>query len=160
MQKRSKFLQKRSIIFDFYKCKTNGVLKEKVFKAKVESLDEFLEFVDEDLNNHECPLKQSIQIKIALEEVFVNTAHYAYPNKDGDVKFLIGFNEKEKEFIFKLIDNGIPFNPLLKDDPDITLSAEERDIGGLGIFITKKTMDKVMYSYENKENILTIIKKI
>ena len=148
------------LIFDFYKHKSNGVFKEKVFNAKTEVLDEFIEFVEEELTKYDCPLKPSVQIKIALEEVFVNVAHYAYPNSEGDVKVMVGFNEKEKAFTFKLIDEGIPFNPLLRGDPDITLSAEERDIGGLGIYITKKTMDSVMYSYENKQNILTIIKKI
>ena len=91
--------------------------------------------------------------------VFVNIAHYAYPNGDGEIKVMVGFDEKDKAFTFRLIDEGIPFNPLLRDDPDITLSAEERNIGGLCILITKKTMDNVMYSYENKQNILTIIKK-
>ena len=148
------------LMFDFFKYKTSGIFKEKVFPAKTESLDEFIEFVEEELNKNNCPLKQELQIKVALEEVFVNVAHYAYPNHDGDVKAMISFNEKEKAFTFCLIDEGIPFNPLLRDDPDITLSAEERDIGGLGIYITKKTMDSVMYSYENKQNILTIIKKI
>lgn len=148
------------LIFDFNKNKTTGMFKEKVFKAQTEVLEDFIDFVDEELVKNDCPLKQSIQIKIALEEVFVNIAHYAYPNKDGDVKAMVNFNEKEKAFTFILIDEGIPFNPLLRDDPDITLAAEDRNIGGLGIFITKKTMDSVMYSYENKQNILKIIKKI
>lgn len=148
------------LIFDFFKHKSNGVFKEKVFKAKTESLDEFIEFIEEELVKNECPLKQTIQIKVALEEVFVNVAHYAYPDSEGNVKVMVGYNEKEKSFTFRLIDEGVPFNPLLRDDPDITLTAEERNIGGLGIFITKKTMDNLTYSYENKQNILTIIKKI
>ena len=147
-------------MFDLFKYKTSGVFKEKIFAAKTESLDEFIEFIEEELAKNDCPMKQEIQIKVALEEVFVNIAHYAYPDKDGDVKAMVSFNEKEKAFTFRLIDEGIPFNPLLRDDPDVTLSAEERNIGGLGIYITKKTMDSVMYSYENKQNILTIIKKI
>ena len=148
------------LMFDLFKYKTSGVFKEKIFAAKTESLDEFIEFIEEELAKNDCPMKQEIQIKVALEEVFVNIAHYAYPDKDGDVKAMVSFNEKEKAFTFHLIDEGIPFNPLLRDDPDVTLSAEERNIGGLGIYITKKTMDSVMYSYENKQNILTIIKKI
>ena len=61
---------------------------------------------------------------------------------------------------FRMSDKGIPFDPLKKTDPDLSLTAEEREIGGLGIFITKKTMDSVEYAYENGENILTMIKKI
>lgn len=148
------------LMFDFIKYKTKGVFIEKVFPAKTESLDDFIEFIEQELDKNNCPLRQQMQIKVALEEVFVNIAHYAYPNGDGNVKTMVGFDDKEKAFTFRLIDEGIPFNPLLRDDPDITLSAEERNIGGLGILITKKTMDSVMYSYENKQNILTIIKKI
>jgi anti-sigma regulatory factor (Ser/Thr protein kinase) len=72
----------------------------------------------------------------------------------------IGFNAESREITFRMTDKGVPFDPLKKPDPDITLSAEEREIGGLGIFITKKTMDTVTYTYENGENILTMIKKI
>ena len=72
----------------------------------------------------------------------------------------IGFNVADRTFTFRMTDKGTPFDPLQKPDPDITLSAEEREIGGLGIFITKKTMDSVTYAYENGENVLTMIKKI
>ena len=72
----------------------------------------------------------------------------------------IGFDEESRNITFRMSDKGTPFDPLKKPDPDITLSAEEREIGGLGIFITKKTMDTVSYAYENGENILTMIKKI
>jgi anti-sigma regulatory factor (Ser/Thr protein kinase) len=72
----------------------------------------------------------------------------------------IEFNPESREITFRMTDKGTPFDPLKKPDPDITLSAEEREIGGLGIFITKKTMDSVYYAYENGENILTMIKRI
>jgi anti-sigma regulatory factor (Ser/Thr protein kinase) len=72
----------------------------------------------------------------------------------------IGFDAESREITFRMADKGIPFDPLKKPDPDITLSAEEREIGGLGIFITKKTMDTVTYAYENGENVLTMTKRI
>jgi anti-sigma regulatory factor (Ser/Thr protein kinase) len=72
----------------------------------------------------------------------------------------ISFDAESREITFRMRDKGTPFDPLKKPDPDITLSAEEREIGGLGIFITKKTMDTVSYAYENGENVLTMIKKI
>ena len=72
----------------------------------------------------------------------------------------IDFDETDRVITFRMTDKGVPFDPLQKPDPDITLSAEEREIGGLGIFITKKTMNSVSYAYENGENILTMIKKI
>ena len=112
------------------------------------------------LEKHECPMKIQTAVCVAIEEVFVNVAHYAYGESQGDVKFEIAFDKETRNVTFRMADKGIPFNPLNKPEPDITLSAEEREIGGLGIFITKKTMDLVTYAYENGENILTMIKKI
>jgi anti-sigma regulatory factor (Ser/Thr protein kinase) len=97
---------------------------------------------------------------VAIEEVFVNVAHYAYGDGEGDMDLGIGFDEESRVITFRMADKGVPFDPLKKPDPDITLSAEERDIGGLGIFITKKTMDSISYAYENGENILTMTKKL
>ena len=99
-------------------------------------------------------------ICVAIEEVFVNVAHYAYPDGEGEMELGIGFDEASREVTFRITDKGVPFDPLQKPDPDITLSAEEREIGGLGIFIAKQTMDSLSYAYENGENILTMIKKL
>jgi anti-sigma regulatory factor (Ser/Thr protein kinase) len=92
--------------------------------------------------------------------VFVNVANYAYGDGQGDVKLNLSFEQKTRLVTFQLIDSGVAFNPLDKPDPDITLSAEQRKIGGLGILITKKTMDLVTYDYQNGQNILTMQKKI
>ena len=105
-------------------------------------------------------MKIQTAVCVAIEEVFVNVAHYAYADGDGDVTLGIGFNDKSNTVTFRMRDRGTPFDPLKKPDPDISLSAFDRDIGGLGIFITKKTMDSVDYAYENGENVLTMIKKI
>ena len=104
-------------------------------------------------------MKLQMAICVAIEEVFVNVAHYAYPDSEGTMTLSVGFDEGSRTVTFRMADRGIPFDPLQKPDPDFTLSAEERQIGGLGIFITKKTMDSVTYAYENGENILTMIKK-
>ena len=132
----------------------------KTFPARVDALSDVLGFVDETLESYECPMKTQTAICVALEEVFVNIAHYAYGGKDGTVVFNIGFDEQTRKVTFQMIDEGVQFDPLKKPDPDITLSAEDREIGGLGIFITKKTMDSVTYAYENGKNILTMIKTI
>ena len=105
-------------------------------------------------------MKMQTAICVALEEVFVNVAHYAYPDGEGDMSLQIGFDDQSRTVTFRMSDKGVPFDPLAKPDPDITLSAQDREIGGLGIFIAKKTMDSLNYSYENGENILTMIKKI
>jgi anti-sigma regulatory factor (Ser/Thr protein kinase) len=105
-------------------------------------------------------MKVQTAICVAIEEVFVNVAHYAYEGSEGEMTLHIGFDEQERAITFRMTDRGVPFDPLKKPDPDVTLSADDREIGGLGIFITKKTMDAVEYAYENGENILTMIKKI
>ena len=132
----------------------------KTFPAKTEALSDVLGYVEEILETYECSMKIQTAICVAIEEVFVNVANYAYQGGDGDMTLEIGFDEESRTVTFRMRDGGVPFDPLKKPDPDITLSAEEREIGGLGIFITKKTMDSVNYSYENGENILTMIKKI
>lgn len=148
------------LMFD-YKPEQGGVqMINKTFPAKVEALSDVLGFVDETLESYECPMKTQMAVCVAIEEVFVNVAHYAYGEGEGDMTLGIGFDAESREITFRMTDKGTPFDPLKKPDPDITLPAEDREIGGLGIFITKKTMDTVTYAYENGENILTMIKKI
>ena len=144
-----------------YKPKQGGVpMEKKSFPARVEALSDVLGFVDETLERCKCPVKIQTALCVAIEEVFVNVARYAYQGREGNVTLGIGFDTETRELTFQMADGGTPFDPLQRPDPDITLSAEEREIGGLGIFITKKTMDSVTYAYENGENVLTMIKKI
>ena len=135
-------------------------MTNKIFRASTDALSEVLGFVDEMLEKYECPMKIQTAVCVAIEEVFVNVARYAYKTEEGDVSLGIGFDDGSRTITFRMADKGVPFDPLKKPDPDITLSADEREIGGLGIFITKKTMDSVTYAYENGENVLTMIKKI
>ena len=135
-------------------------MTNQTFPAKTEALPDILGFVEEPLEGYGCPMKIQMAVCVAIEEVFVNVAHYAYGNGEGNMSLRIGFDEENRTITFRMTDKGVPFDPLQKPDPDITLSAEEREIGGLGIFIAKKTMDSLRYSYENGENILTMIKTI
>ena len=148
------------LMFDYKSRKGGETMMNKTFPAKVEALSDVLGFVEQTLEKYECSMKIQTAVCVAIEEVFVNVAHYAYGDGEGDMTLGIGFDEATRTVTFRMADKGVPFDPLAKADPDITLSAEEREIGGLGIFITKKTMDTVFYSYENGENILTMIKKI
>ena len=148
------------LMFDYKPKKGGERMTNKTFPAKTEYLTDVLMFVEETLESFLCPVKVQTAITVAIEEVFVNIARYAYPNSEGDMTLSIGFDEGKREVSFCMRDKGVPFDPLKKSDPDITLSAEEREIGGLGIFIAKKTMDSVTYVYENNENVLTMIKKI
>ena len=135
-------------------------MTNKIFKAQTEALSDVLGFVDSMLEKFECPMKIQTALCVAIEEVFVNVARYAYKDGDGDVTLGIGFDQESRTITFRMEDEGVPFDPLAKPDPDITLSAEDREIGGLGIFITKKTMNSVEYVYENGKNILIMTKRI
>ena len=147
------------LIFD-YKKKEGAAMKEKVFTARKDTLPKVMAFTEECLESFGCPMKSMMAICIAVEEIFVNIASYAYGDGTGDASLSFDFDANERLMTLVIADEGAPFNPLEKSEPDITLSAAERDIGGLGIFITKKTMDTVSYKYENGKNILTMTKKI
>lgn len=133
---------------------------ERTFEAKEENIAKMLDFVGGELEKSGCSSKMQDAICVAMEEIFVNIAHYAYPDGSGTAKVAIGIDDKTDVATFVVSDTGIPFNPLERVDPDITLSAEQREIGGLGIFIIKKTMNSVVYSCENGENKLTMTKKL
>ena len=148
------------LMFDYKPKKGGEQMTNKTFPAKTENLSDVISFVETTLGKFECPMKIQTAICVAIEEVFVNVAHYAYPESEGNATLQIAFNNANREVKFRMTDSGVPFDPLNKSDPDISLSAEEREIGGLGIFIAKKTMDSISYAYENNENVLTMIKKI
>lgn len=135
-------------------------MKELTINATVENIEKVTEFVNEQLELCGCPVKAQMQIDVAIDELFSNIAHYAYDPDVGPATVRVETRENPLSVIITFIDNGKPYDPLKKIDPDITLSAEERDIGGLGIFLVKKTMDDVSYEYRNGQNILTIKKNI
>ncbi len=144
------------LIFDLKKV-LNENITEEIFPAEIGKLDEVTAFVCGELEKAEAPMKVSMQISVALEEMFVNVAHYAYQGRAGYCKIAVSIENNTMTLHIK--DTGMPFNPLEHDDPDITLSAEEREIGGLGILMVKKTMDDVRYQYKDGMNILTMVKK-
>ena len=135
-------------------------MAEKTFDAVVDQLDEVLAFVTDQLDQLDCPPKHRIQIEVAVEELFVNIASYAYRPGTGtaDVTVEAFDNPKAVEITFR--DSGVPYGALAKQDPDISLSADDRQIGGLGIFMVKKTMDDMRYEYKDNQNVLTIRKVI
>lgn len=128
--------------------------------AEIEKLDDVLLFVDNQLESVDCPLKTQMQIDVVVEELFVNIAHYAYEGKSGNAVISLQINKETPEVEIEFKDSGVAFDPLAKKDPDVTLSAEERQIGGLGIFMVKKNVDYINYRRENGQNILVIRKKI
>ena len=105
-------------------------------------------------------MKAQIQISVAVEEIFVNIANYAYAPEEGPATLRLEVDEEPLVVTVTFIDHGTPYDPLAKEDPDITLSAEDRQIGGLGIFMVKETMDEVIYEYKDGQNILKLKKDI
>ena len=146
-----------------YKSKNNESttgdtkMNEMRITAEDKNMDTVTDFIHSCLPEDCTPVIIN-KIDLAVEEIFVNIAHYAYNPTVGEAWISASFVDNTLTIIFK--DNGKEFNPIAKADPDITLRAEERDIGGLGIFLTKKFMDSVNYEYKNRQNILTIRKKI
>ena len=135
-------------------------MKELTLAATVENIETVTDFVNEQLEALDCPMKAQMQINIAIDELFGNIAHYAYNPEVGSATVRVEVSEAPLAVIITFIDNGVPYDPLGKDDPDITLSAEEREIGGLGIYMVKKSMDEITYEYKDGQNILKIKKNI
>ena len=128
--------------------------------ALVSNLDQVLAFVDGQLETMDCSMKAQMQIDVAVEEIYVNIANYAYAPESGKAYISVRPDPENASVTIEFRDNGIPFDPLAKADPDVTLSAEERKIGGLGIYMVKKSMDAMEYSRKDGQNILTITKKL
>ena len=134
---------------------------EKRFPAALNQLEPVQMFVLDQLKDHPYSERIRAQLDVAVEEIFVNIAHYAYPKgQPGWAVIRCRVDQDPLRITIQFIDWGVPFNPLAKKDADITLSAEDRQIGGLGILMVKRSMDEVNYVYENGQNILTLIKEI
>ena len=135
-------------------------MKELTIAATVENIETVTNFVNEQLEALDCPMKAQMQIDIAIDELFGNIAHYAYNPEIGKATVRVEVIEDPLSVVITFIDNGVPYDPLAKADPDTTLSAEEREIGGLGIYMVKKSMDEIAYEYKDGHNILSIKKKL
>ena len=144
----------------YYEGGKKEKMSELTVDARVENLEQVLAFVDGFVEQEECAPKAGMQIDVAVEELFVNIASYAYPSGTGTATISLKRTENPRAVEITLTDSGIPYDPLAKADPDVTLPAEERQIGGLGIYMVKKSMDEVKYRYEDGKNILTIRKNL
>ena len=134
-------------------------MKELKIEAAVKSIAVVTDFVNAELEKLDCPRKARTQISIAIDELFGNIAKYAYTPDVGNAEVRLEVEEDPLSVIITFIDSGKPFNPLGQAHPDTAASAEERKIGGLGIFLVQKTMDMVEYEYKEGHNILKIKKQ-
>lgn len=137
-----------------------GDPNELELEASVDNLQTVLDFVESRLAGVDCSVKTKMQLNLAVEEIFVNIAHYAYAPGKGNATVRVEVADDPVTVCVTFIDRGVPYDPLKKEDPDVELSAEDRQIGGLGIFMTKKIMDDISYEYRDGQNILTLKKKI
>ena len=135
-------------------------MKELLLTASDETLYTVLDAITEELGKYECPEDVRTQILISAEEIFVNIAHYAYGGEPGEATVTIEVSSQPKICTVVFKDKGTPYNPLEKEDPDTTLSADERQIGGLGVFMVKTMMDSVGYKYEDGSNVFTMSKAL
>jgi len=133
-------------------------MRELTIKATVENIDAVTDFVNEQLEILDCPMKTQMQIDVAIDEVFGNICHYAYGSGEGEATVRVDVQEDVRAVVITFIDSGVAYNPLNKEDPDTTLSVDDKPLGGLGIFIVKKTMDELAYRYEDGCNYLTVKK--
>lgn len=133
-------------------------MRELTIEATPENVDKVIEFVDGMLEAYGCGAREQMAIDVAVDELFSNIAHYAYNPETGNATVRVDVKNDPLAVEITFIDHGVPYDPLAKADPDTTLSLEERQIGGLGIFIVKKSMDAVNYEYKDGKNILTIKK--
>ena len=135
-------------------------MKELTIDATVENIVTVTSFVEAELEALDCPMKAQMQIAVAIDELFGNIAHYAYNPDVGPATVRVEVMKSPLAVVITFIDNGVQYDPLARQDPDTTLSAEEREIGGLGIYMVKKSMDEITYSYKDGQNILQIRKNI
>ena len=126
--------------------------------ATLENYDRVAEFVEGELEIREVPMAAQAQIVIALDEMYTNVAKYAYADDPGEVTVRLDFSEEITEVKMTIMDCGIPYDPLKRPDPDVSLEAEARQIGGLGIYMVKQMMEEVSYEYRGGMNILRMRK--
>lgn len=135
-------------------------MKEITLNATVENIQTVTDFVNEQLENADFPLKATMQIDIAIDELFGNIAQYAYYPSTGVATVQVEITDAPRSVTITFTDQGTPYNPLENRDPNTTLSADERDVGGLGIFMAKNCVDSISYEYKDNKNILCVKKAI
>ena len=135
-------------------------MSEMIVDATVENIETITAYVDARLEEMHCPVKLQRQVDIAIDEIVGNIARYAYAPGIGQVAVRVEFAEQPLAVVLSFEDSGVPFDPLHQADPNTTLAAEDREIGGLGIYMVKKCMDSVSYVYKDGKNILTIGKRM
>ncbi len=136
-------------------------MKKITVQANHSNMQKVLDFVEGEMReNPDFSHKDLLQIHMVIDEIFGNIVSYAYDDSGGEVEIMMDYDKAQGSMILVFQDKGKPYNPLLNEDPDIKLSADERTVGGLGIFMVKNTMDEIDYENRDGKNILTMKKQI
>lgn len=135
-------------------------MKELTLDATIENIETVTDFVTAELESIHCPRKAQVQISIAIDELFSNIARYAYNPETGPAVVQVEVAQNPLAVIITFMDHGVPYDPLANLNPDTSLSAEDRDVGGLGIYLVKNIMDDVTYEYKDGRNVLKIKKNL
>lgn len=134
------------------------IMEQITLKSDKKNLSILLSNLEKFLEEYDLSMKFKLNLELVIEELFVNICSYAYPD-DGDILIQWHIKDDPSRLIISFLDEGVQFNPLEKEGPDLTLDAKERKIGGLGLTLVRTNVDDIRYSYENNHNILTIEKK-
>ncbi len=134
--------------------------EELVIKAVIDNLDDVNFFIHKSIEQFDISKRTLMQLDLVVEEIFVNIASYAYSPNTGLVKILLETEVEPLSISLTFIDSGVPYNPLEKSDPDVNLSADDRQIGGLGIFLTKKLVNNMSYQFVGGQNVLQLTKSL
>lgn len=133
------------------------MIKKYNFKAQIQNVEAATDAVCSFLNEAAISSIDKKKVRVAIDEIFSNISYYAFPDKIGNVSLICDWNKDSKDFTLTFVDKGVPFNPLAKSDPDTTLSAEKRKIGGLGIYLVRNLAKDMSYEYLKKSNILNVV---
>lgn len=133
------------------------MIKKYKFKAKIQNVEAATNAVCSFLNEAQIKSIDRKKVSVAIDEIFSNISYYAFPDKTGDVSLICDWDKDTENFTLTFIDRGVPFNPLAKSLPNTKLSAHEREIGGLGIYLVRKLAKDIAYEYLNKSNILNVV---
>ena len=151
------------LALDYYGEEGSGMedtnTREITVSASSERFNDVMAFVQEDLEKAGCPAKMQMPIEVAVEEIFINIASYAYPEGSGKATVRTEIFPDGSGIAITFMDHGVPYDPLSRTDPDTSLPAEERDVGGLGVYMVKKSMDECKYDHKDGMNIFKIVKK-
>jgi len=135
-------------------------MQELTVEAKVENLDKVNDFINNSISEFNCSKKAIMQLGVIVEEIFVNIASYAYPDKVGFATVQVEIKNNPPAVTLTFVDEGVEYNPLTNEDPDLELSVEERGIGGLGIYLVKNMVEEISYNYKDNKNILSLTKNL